>query len=177
MRILKLKQAADPLVIKEKMKSCKTVTDYKRWQIIYLISSYRVDADYLSDTTGYSKPAIYSIVKQFNTKGLGDVAQKKKGGRMREFMSIEEEREFMKALEAKAINGQILTSGDIRKSVEVKLGHKVSDDYIWDLFKRNNWTKHSPRPSHPKQNKEDQEEFKKNSKSIWLPLKMILSLR
>jgi len=94
-----------------------------------------------------------------------DVCLKPKGGRKREYMSINEEKEFMKTLEAKALKGLILTSSDIKKAVENKLGRDVSDDYIWDLFKRNGWTKHTPRPSHPKKDENLQEEFKKKLKS------------
>jgi transposase len=79
----------------------------------------------------------------------------------------------MKGLEQKALAGQILSYLDIKKLVEKEIGKVVSDDFIWDLFKRNGWTKHSPRPHHPKRNVDAQEEFKKNSRSVWLPLKMI----
>jgi transposase len=88
---------------------------------------------------------------------------------------VEQERELMKSLESKALKGDILSGKDVRKIVEQKTSKPVSDDYIWDLFKRNGWTKHSPRPHHPKRNMEKQEEFKKNSRTIWLPLKMILN--
>jgi transposase len=156
------------------MKTASIVSEYKRWQIIYYVSNYIVDAEYLSDTTGYSKANIYAIVQQFNNSGKTDVALKQRGGRKRELMSVEEEHQLMKRLESRALNGQIVSGGDIRKIVEQKLNRTVSDDYIWDLFKRNGWTKHSPRPHHPKKDFEKQEEFKKNSKTIWLPLKMIL---
>lgn len=45
----------------------------------------------------------------------------------------------------------------------------MSDDYIWDLFKRHNWKKKMPRPEHPKKNKMAQEEFKENSLKYWQP--------
>ena len=38
---------------------------------------------------------------------------------------------------------------------------KVSDDYIWDMFKRHKWSKKVPRQSHPQADKAAQEEFKK----------------
>lgn len=79
----------------------------------------------------------------------------------------------MKGLEQKALEGQILSYLDIKNLVEKEVERAVSDDFIWDLFKRNGWTKHSPRPHHPKKDIGAQEEFKKNSKSVWLPLKMI----
>jgi len=69
----------------------------------------------------------------------------------------------------KASVGQILTFKDIKKEVETKLNKEVSDDYIWDLFKRCGWSKKEPRPKHPQQNLVAQEDFKKNSKRIWQP--------
>jgi transposase len=175
MRTLQLTQKISPTAIKAKMKAASNVSDYKRWQIIYNVSVYEVDAEYLSDITGYSKANIYSIVQQFNNSKDSDASSKQKGGRRRELMSIDQERELMNSLESKALNGQIISGKDVRKVVEQKINKSVSDDYIWDLFKRNGWSKHSPRPHHPNKDIKKQEEFKKNSRTIWLPLKMILS--
>ena len=175
MRLLQLTQKSSPDVLKEKMKSASTLSDYKRWQIIYHVSSYTVNAEYLADITGYSKANVYAIVQQYNSSKKKDVTSKQKGGRRRSLMSVEEERQLMNGLENKALRGQILSGKDVRKIVEQKVNKIVSDDYIWDLFKRNGWTKHSPRPHHPNKEVEKQEEFKKNSKTIWLPLKMILN--
>ena len=175
MRLLQITIEISPEAIKEKMKSAISVADYKRWQIIYLVRVHSVDAEYISNITGYSKANVYTIVQQFNNSKSADVTPKQRGGRRRELISVEQERELMKSLESKALRGEILSGKDVRKIVEKKISRPVSDDYIWDLFKRNGWTKHSPRPHHPKRNIEKQEEFKKNSRTIWLPLKMILN--
>lgn len=175
MRKLHLTKKIAPEIIKTKMKFATRVSDYKRWQIIYNVCVYSVDAEYLSDITGYSKANVYAIVQQFNNSIDPDVTTKPKGGRRRELMSIEQESELMKSLESKALKGEILSGKDVQKIVEKKINKPVSDDYIWDLFKRNGWTKHSPRPHHPNIDIEKQEEFKKNSKTIWLPLNLILT--
>ena len=159
MRTLTITHEVPLSELKFKMKTAKTISDFKRWQIIYLASSYSVDGDYLSDVTGYSKANIYSIVQQFNNS-LGDISIKAKGGRRRELMSIDEEKNLMKGLEDKALNGQILSYKDIKKIIEIKINKEVSDDFLWDLFKRNGWTKHSPRPQHPKKDKEKQKRTK-----------------
>lgn len=174
MRTFKLTHTTSSEVLKQKMKVAKTASDFKRWQIIYLINTYNVDASYLSDITSYSKANIYTIVRQYNESDEGDVNIQKRGGRRRSLMSIDQEKHLMEGLEQKASEGQILTYLDIKTIVEKEIGKEVSDDFIWDLFKRNNWTKHSPRLHHPKKDKDKQEEFKKNSRTIWMPLKMIL---
>lgn len=171
MRILYLKQKISPISIKEKMQAASSVSDYKRWQIIYHVCCYHVDATYLSDITGYSKSSIYAIVEQFNSSPHKDVSMKPKGGRRRAYLSIEEEEQLLQSLEAKALQGKILSLKDIKFLLEGKLNKPVSDDYIWDLFRRNGWTKHKPRPYHPNKKPEYQEAFKKNSKTSWMPFK------
>ena len=75
----------------------------------------------------------------------------------------------MNGLKLQALEGKVLVAKHIRKIVETKVGKAVSDDYIWDLFKRHDWKKKMPRPEHPKKNKAAQEEFKKNSLKYWQP--------
>lgn len=169
MRVLKLKREIAPRDIKAKMKSAKTISEYKRWQVIYLVRNRSGGAGFIADVTGYSKANVYAVVQKFNNSRKADVSPGKRGGRIRELMSIEEERELMEGMEGRALKGQILTAENVREAVERKVGRAVSDDYIWDLFKRNGWTKHSPRPHHPKRDVEKQKEFKKNSKKAWLP--------
>ena len=174
MRTLLINKKIAPEVIMAKMKTAKSPSDFKRWQIIHFVFHYDVDADFLADATGYSKANVYSIVQQFNND-TDDISTKSKGGRRRALMTVEEEKKLMNGLEEKALKGQILSFRDIKKIVEAAVKKEVSDDYLWDLFKRNGWTKHSPRPHHPNKDTSKQEEFKKNSKTIWMPLKMILT--
>ena len=67
------------------------------------------------------------------------------------------------------IIGKIIIYKHIKDKIEKKLNHLVSDDYIWDMFKRHNWSKKAPRPKNPKQDLEAQEKFKKNSRKSWSP--------
>lgn len=177
MKILKLNRPVSVKSIKDKMSAAKSSADFKRWQILYFVSCYQVDAAYLSDITGYSKANVYAVIQQYNNSETQEISVKARGGRRCSLMSVAQEQELMKGLEQRALQGQILSYLDIKKLVEHEVGRNVSDDYIWDLFKRNGWTRHSPRPHHPKRNAEAQQDFKKNSRSVWLPLKMILEQR
>ena len=98
MRKLHLTKEINPEIIKEKMRSATNVSDYKRWQIIYNVRVYSVDAEYLSDITGFSKANVYTIVQRFNNSKDPDVTTKPRGGRRREIMSVEQERELINSL-------------------------------------------------------------------------------
>lgn len=76
---------------------------------------------------------------------------------------------MMEGLKTKAKEGKVLTAKNIRTVIEKTVGQAVSDDYIWDLFKRHNWKKKMPRPQHPKHNQQAQEAFKKNFPKSWQP--------
>lgn len=157
------------------LKNASSVEEFKRWQALYLTATYDgVTAEYLSDTTGLSVPSIYLIIQRFNKQGQQTVASKVRGGRRRSLMTLTEEKEMMRELETKAVQGAILTAYDIRKYVEQRIGKCVSDDFLWDLFKRHRWVKRTPRPEHPKKSQRAQKEFKKNSRTIWLPFQLDL---
>ena len=109
--------------------------------------------------TQQSKHTIYKIIQGYNKEGAEQVKPKAKGGRKHSLLSIAEEQEMLHSLTDNASKGIILQAKDIRKQVEKRVGKAVSDDYLWDLFKRNGWTKQTPRPEHPKKDIAAQEEF------------------
>ena len=157
--------------VKERLSKNREDLSYSRWQIIYLIQVGNMRAaELLAPIVNLSVHSIYKIVEKYNLEGEASVICKAKGGRRKAYLSLDEEKELFVSLEDKASKGQIKTAGDIRLIVEKKVGHVISDDYLWDLFQRNGWKKKMPRPHHPKRSLEEQLEFKKNSPRIWSPL-------
>jgi transposase len=171
MKTLQLNSKLSVKQIATHFKNSKTIKEFRRWQCLYMVAAYdSVDASLLADMTQQSVHTIYKLVQSFNIHGVEGVGLKQKGGRLRALLSIEEETAMMKSLGDKASKGLILQAKDIKKHIEQRVGKAVSDDYLWDLFKRNGWVKQSPRPEHPQKNKAAQNDFKKNSKTIWMPL-------
>ena len=160
--------------IKERMDTTTDIQDFKRWQCLLMICSYQVTASFLSEMTGSSIHTIYKWVEGYNKKGESAIVLVGAGGRRRSLLSYDEEKIMMQAISQKASTGIILQANDIKKEVEKKVGKAVSDDYLWDLFKRHKWVKQTPRPEHPQKDKAAQEQFKKNSKAIWMPLSIPL---
>jgi transposase len=172
MKLLKLKPHYTENEISEILKNQKDLRSFKFWQVINSVSKKTSKtATEISEILGISKSKIYSTVRQYNKYGKDYKVNKNWGGRRKGtyYLTIEEEMNFFSGLTDKALKGEILSFKDIKEEIELLLNREVSEDYIWDLFKRNQWHKISPRPKHPLSDIEVQKEFKKNSQRIWIP--------
>ena len=170
MKLLQIKDHLSNEEFAELIKKEKTVSQLRIWQLLFYIkTNYGVQAKSISSLFGASVSSIYHHVQNFNKYGKEGVLLKSKGGRRRFYLTLEREKEILGLLSEQALEGLILTMNDIRADFEKEIGHEVSDDYIWDIFNRHNWTKKSPRPKNPKQDLKSQEEFKKNSRKSWSP--------
>ena len=172
--MLQLKTLAhlDDKALRQKMLSQNDIRLFQYWQIIHCVQTNPgKKAEEYASLLGIAKEKVYRITQQYNKKGKDLDVEFQWGGRRekRSLLSLKEEQQMMKGLEKEARAGKIITMNDMRKVVEKKAGQAVSDDYLWDLFKRHNWKKKAPRPQYPKKQPIKQEEFKKNSPSFWSP--------
>ena len=172
MRQLHIKTHLSSKELKQRLNSEKDVRLFRYWQLLYIISTNpgKSDKEY-ADMIAMGKDNVYRIVQLYNKNGKDFSDKLQWGGRRQEtsYLTLEEESGLMKSLAEDAKKGKIITFHDIHKEIEHRIGHKVSDDYVWDLFKRHQWKKKAPRPKHPEQNKSAQKAFKKTSKSYWFP--------
>jgi transposase len=172
MRILQLHPHLTTIELSGRLSSCSNIHQRSYWQILLSISfNPKKKAEEYASFLGVTKSKVYKVVELYNKEGADFTKKLNWGGRrtITSHMSFEEEEKMMTNLKIKAKDGKILVAKHIRKIIEAKVGKAVSDDYIWDLFKRHNWKKKMPRPEHPKRNKQAQEEFKKNSQKSWQP--------
>lgn len=172
MRILQLTPHLTTAELSSKLMSCANLHHRSYWQILLSVSfNPNKKAEDYSQFLGVTKSKVYRVVEQYNKKGAGFTDNLEWGGRRNEtsFLTLEEEKKMMENIRSKAAQGKILTAKDVIREIAKKIKRKVSDDYVWDLFKRHNWKKKSPRPQHPKHNQVAQDEFKKNSQKFWRP--------
>jgi len=171
MKQLKIKDHLSNNELKQRIRKEKNAQQLKVWQCLYYIKNNKgVSASTVANIFVLSVHTVYKYVQNYNRNGVDAVILKHRGGRRRFFLTLEKEKELLNSLSNKAAKGLILTMNDIRIEVESNVGRTVSDDYIWDLFSRHNWKKKAPRPKHPDQDIEKQNDFKKNSKKMWQPL-------
>lgn len=159
--------------IKKKITSIKGYNDVIDYKIIQCIKSVpNISAEEIAKVQCISVNKVYSVIQNYNNQGTNYKKDAHWGGRRRQtsHLSLEEEKQILDQLRERAVNGYILTAKDVKAEFEKRIHKKVSDDYIWDVFKRHNWSKKTPRPEHPKTDYSKQEEFKKNSQKTWQPV-------
>jgi len=170
MRTLELVNHLTDAQLKEHLGTASGKPEFSRWQILYMVQVAGIgSASVISPLVNLSRSSVYKIIEQYNKAGVSGIKYTLRGGRRRSLLSQSAESDLLDTIEQKAVKGLIKTANDIRVIVEAKVGKAVSDDYLWDLLKRNGWKKKMPRPHHPKRNTAEQQEFKKNSPTVWQP--------
>jgi len=134
----------------------------KRWLIIYNALVDPRSAEEIAKHCGVETPTVQKLISRYNRFGIVAVETKGKGGRRREYLTFEEEQQFLEPFVTRAQAGEIATTGEIQRAFETRVGHEVDDSTIYRLLHRHGWRKMVPRPRHPKAQEEVQETFKKN---------------
>lgn len=176
MQIFKIKEHLTEAELEELIRNTEDKKQCRRWQIIYLAKTSKMNAGKIGKVTGVSKSSVHKIVTKYNEGGCEVLNLTRNGGRREEcaYMTLEEEQKLLEGITQKASIGLIVVAKQIKLEAEKKLGHEVSKDYAYDLMHRHGWRKVEPRPYHPKRDEEAQAEFKKNFRNSWRkPLKRL----
>jgi transposase len=155
--------------VKEKKAQAKTAKEYLKWHVLDLVTDKKLAVRKISEVTEVPKPTIYGWIRKYRAGGAEKLIGKKKGGRRSSIMSLEEEKALLNDLFSSGSKGLIITAKVVHKTIEERVGRIVSLDVAYDMLHRHGWRKLVPRPSHPDQDKEKQEEFKKTFPSLWKP--------
>jgi len=110
---------------------------------------------------------VHQVISTYNRLGVEAVQTPGKGGRRHEYLTLQEEQDFLAPFFARAESGEIATSAQIQQAFEARVGQEVDDSTIYRLLNRHGWRKLMPRPRHPKASKEAQEQFKKTLRRRW----------
>jgi hypothetical protein len=149
---------------REAITSAQTVEELRQAQAVVLPLDYAMS---LADTAlviGVSPGWACQLRRRFiHGKKAGDPNAPTPGGRKRQNMSLQEEREFLAPFLESAAAGGVLVVGQIKVALDERLGRKVALASAYNLLHRHNWRKLAPDKRHPQSDPLAQEEWKKNS--------------
>lgn len=93
---------------------------------------------------------------------VGDGQRQRRGGRRRQNMTAERERELLAPFLERARSGGILVVGQVKAQLEAELGRQLALSSVYNLLHRHGWRKLAPDKRHPQSDAAAQREWKKN---------------
>jgi len=155
---------------REIVSSCSDINELKNAQAVLLPATMGATLEQTALILGVSRASVQRLQKRFRLdRNTGGSPKQKWGGRRRELMTAEEEKEFLLPWEEKAETGGILVASVIRAALVRHLGRPVRPSVVYRLLERHNWRKVSPDTRHPKSDPKIREEWKKNFRRKRLP--------
>jgi len=146
----------------------KDTKDRRTVQKLLVILNALVDPRAASEIalhTGVSLHSVHNWIAVYNRSGLEGILGPGTGGRRNAHMTREEEMLFLKPFFERAATGEIATVAEIREALEQCVGNALHHSVVYRFLDRNDWRRIKPRPSHVQARKEEQEAFKKNSRT------------
>ncbi len=144
-----------------------TVMELRKALSVLLVAEVGLDAGKTSDILGISERTVFRNRDDIRNPDEG--VRNTWGGRRHYTMTVEEEREFLRDWEDRAIEGGVLSVPPLHAALVEKLGRSIPISTTYRLLARHGWRKVQPDTKHPKSDPVIQQEFKKNSPKLWRP--------
>jgi len=130
---------------------------------VVLTSQGKLDQSNIGEVLGVSQSTVKRMVKDFKRRCSASAVEEGNpppwGGDRRSILTWEEE--VLGQMTPEAIQGHVVTVGDIQSALEAKAGRKMSRQTVYNILHRHRWRKVVPNKVHPKNDPEKLDEFKK----------------
>ena len=147
--------------IKQKIATSDNPRRQQKWLIVYNALVEARPASAIALHTGTTVRTVHQVISEYNRLGVAAIETEGKGGRHNSYLSLEEEAAFLEQFVDAAQTGSITTITLVHQAFEQRVGQEVDSSTIYRLLSRHGWRKLTPRPYHPKGDKQQQEAFKK----------------
>ena len=137
--------------------------EFQRFLCVWLRVEQGLSTKEIARVLGWNVNTIRITQRDFIVRGIKALVEEQRGGRRRQLMTIEEEKQFLTAFEGLADTASILVIKEIHTALEKRCGHKVHKTTVYRLLQRHGWRKVAPRSKHPKHNEEAADAFKKRA--------------
>jgi transposase len=115
----------------------------------------------IAEAMGVSLSTVNRAHMAYARGGIKALEAKPIGGRMRENMTVSQEKALLARFAKSAGAGEMLNIHDLKRAYEQAIGHETSNSTVYNVLGRHGWRKLMPRPFHPKRDVEAQNAFKK----------------
>jgi transposase len=148
----------------EMIRRATTIDELRQAQSVVFPLAYGLSLEETAEAIGQSVTWTCRLRNRFLAgETVGDGQRQHAGGRRRENLSIEREREILAPFLERASAGGILVVPQIKAELETALGRTIALSSVYNLLHRHGWRKLAPDKQHPQSDPVVQEAWKKNS--------------
>jgi transposase len=142
----------------------KNIPEKQRERIrIVLLRESGMTQPAIAEVMGVSRSTVNRAHMDYDHGGIKALKPKPSGGRLRENMTVAEEKILLAGFANAAGAGEMLNIHDLKRAYERAIGHKTSNSTVYNVLGRHGWRKLMPRPFHPKRDVDAQNAFKKTA--------------
>jgi transposase len=139
----------------------KSVKEWKRLEVVWLREKLGLSGPEVAGALNYRLQTVHAIWHLWRREQEGLFQRPRPGGRNHAYLTIEEEKAFLRPFLRKAEGSGVLTIAEIKAAYEKRVNKQVSPSTIYRLLHRHGWRKIAPRKRHPKSDPQQQEKAKK----------------
>jgi transposase len=143
------------------LKEAKDKAEYQRIQCVWLRAALGLRAAQIATALGWQVGSVRQVHSDYLRQGEAVLPSKPAGGRHRQNLTIEQEKELLLPFLQQAEAGGVLVVAPVQAAYEAAVGRPVHHSVVYRALHRQGWRKIMPRPRHPKASEEAQEAFKK----------------
>jgi transposase len=117
--------------VKHQMKSDPRPFCRQRWLIVYNALVDPRKAEDIAKHCGVSKATVHQVISSYNREGKAAIETAGKGGRRHQYLTPEEEQQFLAPFFVRAEKGEIATAAEIQQAFEARVGQEVDDSTMY----------------------------------------------
>ena len=141
-----------------------TIDELRQAQAVLLPLVHGLSLEQTAQVLGVSLGWACQLRRRFITgRFVGAVGAPAPGGRKRQNLSVEQEREFLAPFIEQAQTGGVLVVGQMKAALDERLGRPAGLSSVYNLLHRHSWSKLVLDKRHPQSEPLAQEEWIKNS--------------
>jgi transposase len=144
------------------LREATSKAEYQRVQCVWLRAALGLRARQIATALGWQVGSVRQVHSDYLRQGETALRSKPSGGRHRQNLTVEQEKELLLPFLKQAEAGGVLVVAPVQAAYEAAVGRPVHHSVVYRALHRQGWRKIMPRPRHPKGDEAVREAFKKS---------------
>ena len=144
------------------LKEAQSKAEYQRIQCVWLRAALGLGAIQIATALGWQVGSVRQVHSDYLRQGEAVLRSKPSGGRHRQNLTVEQEKELLLPFLQQAEIGGVLVIAPVQAAYEAAVGRSVHHSVVYRALHRQGWRKVVPRPRHPKGDEAAREAFQKS---------------